>query len=317
MESAPCEVALLIDGVIHDAEWRAAAKHKFRLSMVRIDPPATEVRTCELRVMNSANAIYVAFRVPDETVDNSISPLSLDAAILAFAQGEQVRPRDDRKLIAEGIYRDKHVAASGKGDDDDPRQDGRGAMTREKGFCVFEWAVPLDSGDDDDLRTGPGKSFRFNLAYFDALQLPLPKSRIGGIYGVQLDRSDGWGSLRLAANVANDGGTAFASPPWVRALVPFLSTASDKRLRATDASLVPASTPRTAKVLVSFTFRDTRGEEKEAKAKIFLPESIQKDSSARRRCTSTLDTSLGRGESRRISSAGGWWSRRANLGRTR
>ena len=50
-------------------------------------------------------------RVPDETVDNTLSPLLLDAAILGFCQGEQVCAGDDRKLIAHAIYRDKHVAA--------------------------------------------------------------------------------------------------------------------------------------------------------------------------------------------------------------
>ena len=155
--------------------------------------------------MNSANALYVALRVPDETVDITLSPLSLDAAILGFCQGEQVRARDDRKLVAHAIYRDKHVGPEGKGDDDDPRQDGRGAMTRDKGVCSFEWAIPLDSSDSDDLRAKPGDSFRFNLSYFDAFQLPLTKTRMGGIYGVQLDRADAWGTLKLASNVKNDG----------------------------------------------------------------------------------------------------------------
>ena len=62
-----------------------------------------------------------------------------------------MRARDDRKLVAHAIYRDKHVGPQGKGDDDDPRQDGRGAMTRDKGVCSFEWAIPLDSSDSDDL----------------------------------------------------------------------------------------------------------------------------------------------------------------------
>ena len=150
---------------------------------------------------------------------------------------------DDRKLIAHAIYRDKHVDAPGKGDDDDPRQDGRGAMTRENGVCSFEWAIPLDSGDSDDLRAKPGESFRFNLAYFDAFQLPLTKTRMGGIYGVQLDRADGWGTLRLAANVKDDGGTAFESPPWVRAMARMVSSASASRLRVTDASLDPGVEP--------------------------------------------------------------------------
>ena len=53
-----------------------------------------------------------------------------------------MRARDDRKVIAQGLYRDKFVEAPGKGDGDDAHQDGRGAMTRDKGMCVFEWATP-------------------------------------------------------------------------------------------------------------------------------------------------------------------------------
>jgi Acetyl xylan esterase (AXE1) len=281
LDSAACRTAPTIDGIIQTAEWNEATLHRFDLSMVRIDPPASETRSCELRVMNSANALYIALRVPDETIDNSLSPFLLDAAILGFCQGEQVRARDDRKLIAHAIYRDKHVGAPGKGDDDDAHQDGRGAMTRDNGVCSFEWAIPLDSGDSDDLRAKPGESFRFNIAYFDAFQLPLTKARMGGIHGVQLDRADAWGTLRLASKVKDDGGTAFEAPPWVRATARMVATASGSRLRVTDATLIPASIPPTAKVQVSFTYLDEKGVEKEAKGKLYLTESIRAGGSAR------------------------------------
>ncbi len=281
IDASACKTAPTIDGKIQADEWREAPMQAFELSMIRIDPPATEKRTCELRVMNSANALYVALRVPDETIDNTLSPLSLDAAILGFCRGEQVRIGDDRKLIAHAIYRDKHVGAPGKGDDDDLRQNGRGAMNRENGICSFEWAIPLDSGDSDDLRAKPGESFRFNLTYFDAFQLPLTKTRMGGIYGVQLDRADGWGTLRLAATVKDDGGTAFESPPWVRTMARIIASASASRLRVTDATLIPASSPPTAKILVSFTYRDPQGKEQEAKAKLYLTESIQTTGTAK------------------------------------
>jgi hypothetical protein len=49
----------------------------------------------------------------------------------------------------------------------------------------------------------------------------------------------------------------------------------------TDATLIPASSPPTAKVLVSFTYRDPQGKEQEAKAKLFLTESIQTTGTAR------------------------------------
>ena len=281
LDSAPCQSPPTIDGMISADEWRDAPVHAFDLSMIRIDPLATESRPCELRVMNSANALYVALKVPDQTVDNSLAPLMLDAAILAFCQHDQVRARDDRKVIAQGLYRDKFVEAPGKGDSDDDHQDGAGAMTRENGMCVFEWAIPLDSGDQDDFRARPGDSFRFNLAYFDALQLPMTKTRMGGLYGVQLDKANTWGTLRLAANVKEDGGTAFQSPAWVKVLAERLTNVSPSRLRVTSETLIPGSNPPTAKLLMSFTYRDHEGKEKQAKAKIYLPESIHADASAR------------------------------------
>lgn len=249
--------------------------------MIRLEPFATEKRPCELRVMNSANALYVSLKVPDQTVDNSLAPLMLDAAILAFCQGDQVKARDDRKVIAQGIYRDKFVNAPGKGDGDDAHQDGRGAMGREKGMCTFEWALPLDSGDQDDLRKKPGESFRFNVVYFDALQTPMTKTRMGGVYGLHLDKAEDWGMLQLAANVKDDGGTAFQTPAWVQALAGRLKSMSPSRLRVTAATLIPGSSPPTAKVLVSFTYRDPQGKEKETRAKILLPESIHTQGNAR------------------------------------
>jgi hypothetical protein len=281
LDSAPCQSPPTIDGVIGADEWRDAPVIAFELNMIRLDPVATEKRPCELRVMNSANALYVALKVPDQTIDNSLAPLMLDAAILAFCQGDRVKAHDDRKVIAQGIYRDKFVNAPGKGDDDDPRQDGRGGMSREKGVSSFEWALPLDSDDNDDLRTKPGDSFRFNVAYFDALQLPMAKTRMGGFHGLHLDNADEWGILRLAANVKNDGGTAFQAPAWVTALGERLKNVSPSRVHVTSAELVPGSSPPTAKVLVSFTYRDPQGIVKEAQAKLFVTELAHTQGNAR------------------------------------
>jgi hypothetical protein len=276
IESAPCRSAPTIDGVIGADEWREAPAHTFDLNMIRIDPPATEKRPCELRVMNSANALYVALKVPDQTVDDSLLPLMLDAAILGFCQGDNVRSGDDRKVIAHGIYRDKFVSEQGKGDVDDSHQDGRGAMTRENGVCSFEWGLPLDSHDKNDLHAKPGDSVRFNLAYFDALQLPMTRSRMGGAFGIQLDKADGWGVLRLASNVKDDGGSAFQSPAWVQAVAQKLQSIAPSRLRVTGESVIPGPNGPTAKVLVSFNYRDEHQKVKEAHAKLFLPESIEK-----------------------------------------
>jgi hypothetical protein len=281
LDAAPCQNPPTVDGVIDAREWRDAPVVEFAISMIRLDPARTEVRPCELRVMNSATALYVALKIPDKTVDNQLAPLALDCAMLAFCQGSQVQARDDRKVIAEGLYRDKFVEAPGKGDGDDAHQDGRGAMTRENGIVSLEWAIPLDSGDRDDIRAKPGDSLRFNLCYFDALQLPLTKTNMGGGHGIHLDKVDEWGTLRLASNVRDDGGKAFQSPAWVQAVAAQIGKTSAMGLRATGDAWVPGSPPA-AKVLVSFTYRDPAGREKEAKAKVFVPESAKAGSTARR-----------------------------------
>ena len=281
IDSSPCRTAPAIDGVIGDEEWRDASVLRFELSVIRLDPPTTETRSCELRVMNSANALYVALRVPDETVNNSLAPLMLDAAILAFCKGDQVRPGDDRKVIAQGMYRDKYVSAPGKDDADDPRQDGRGGMTHEKGICSFEWAIPLEPGDPNDLRAKPGDSVRFNLAYFDALQLPLTKARMGGLYGVQLDRAETWGTLRLAVDVKDDGGSAFQGPAWIKDLLAGNRSGPAKRLRLEETAMVAGANPPRARAMVSFTHHDPHGVEREAKAKLWLPDSLRSNPGAK------------------------------------
>ena len=155
-------------------------------------------------------------------------------------------------------------------------------MSRKEGVCSFEWALPLDSGDSDDLRARPGDSFRFNLVYFDPLQIPMTKTWLGGFHGPQLDKADGWGALRLAADVKDDGGVAFQAPAWVKALAGRLKSVSPSRLRVLSETLIAGSSPPTAKVVVSFSYRDSQGETKEAKAKVFVPELIDAQGNVRR-----------------------------------
>ena len=140
LDSAACKAAPTIDGVIHDCRVAVQATvHAFELSMVRIDPPATRVAL--LRAASDEFRQCALRRVARSGRDDRQLPCRRSCSMRPSwdsAQGEQVRARDDRKLIAQAIYRDKHVAAPGKGDDDDPHQDGRGAMTRDKGVCSFE-----------------------------------------------------------------------------------------------------------------------------------------------------------------------------------
>lgn len=278
--SRPCRSAPTIDGAIGPDEWRDAAVLQFDMRMVSVAPPATETRSSELRVMNSANALYIALRVPDKTINNRLTPLDLDMATLAFCRNDEVKPGDDRKMIAEGVYVDKHIAAGGK-DDDDSQQDGRGRVGRADGAYVFEWAVPLQPADSNDLSARPGDSVRFNVTFIDAFHPDLRDTRLGGTFGHELKTAKDWGVIRLAADVVDDGGSAFRGPAWLEQRLRVLRNGLAARLRLVGSEATPVNGKPGAKSLFTFNYRDPYGQTKEAKGKLFLPPEVHSDANAR------------------------------------
>jgi hypothetical protein len=281
VDASPCKAPPTIDGELGPNEWRDARGLPFVMRMVGVNPAATEERDSELWVMNSANALYVALRVPDKEMNRSLSPLDIDFAMLAFCRGDRLAAGDDRKVIGPGLYVDKYAAGPDKDDADDPHADGRGAVTHRDGAYTFEWAVPLDPRDPNDLSARPGDTVRFNLVFFDQLRPALQGTKLGGAYGGELKRVDAWGALRLARDVKDDGGSAFRAPAWVTERFGRLANGPAGSLRMTEASLVPVEGGEAAKVLVSYTYRDPRGTEQEAFAKLYLPPRIHEDAKAR------------------------------------
>lgn len=278
--SGPCKQPPAIDGDIGADEWKEAKHYAFDLEMLRLNPPGKTARQCELWLMNSANALYVAFRVPDETLNATMNPLEYDLAMLAFCRGDQLQPGDDRKVIAPGLYADKHIVGPGK-DADDKQKDGRGACGHEKGVYSFEWAVPLDSGDAEDLKAKPGDKVKFNLAYFDKFQFDLKETQAGGAYG-DLNKADGWGAIELADKVKDDGGAAFKKgPPWAEALLKDLKAVPANKLRVVESAVTPGIPKPGAVVHVAFPYRDPDGKAKEGRAAIYLPATLRDDPKAR------------------------------------
>jgi hypothetical protein len=278
--SAPCTTPPTIDGTIAAEEWKDAKHFSFDLEMTTVNPPGKSSRPCELWIMNSANALYVAFQVPDETLNATLNPLDYDLAILAFCRGKQLQAGDDRKVIAPGLYADKHFVSPGK-DADDKQKDGRGVVAHEKGIYSFEWAIPLDSGDAEDLQAKPGDAVKFNLAYMDGFRAEAKGTQVGGLFGADLDHADNWGTLELAKDVKNDGGAAFKGLAWAEKVIKDLKAAPANRLRVADSALVPGIPRPAAKVNVTFTYRDPKGKDKEGKAAIYLPDAVRDDPKAR------------------------------------
>jgi len=274
IESQVCRAAPVIDGVIGEAEWQAAPPVEFEMQLVQLSSQAVDVRVCTIRVMNSANGLYVALCVPDTTADHSLSPLKTDAAMLAFCQAAELQRGDDRKVMMPGLYTDKHFVEPGK-DADDSQQDGRGAMVHSDGRCVLEWAVPLGSSDPHDVHIKPGDAVRLNLAYFDAFQGDLQGTQAGLIWPGDLDHATHWGTVQLAADAPDDGGWAFTGPAWVEPLLTGLQDVPANRLRFVASEPVTGASQLVAKALVEFVYLDTQGQEQTGKAKLYLPPGVQ------------------------------------------
>jgi len=279
VKSQACSAPPEIDGVIGEQEWQAAPPIEFDMKLVQLGSTPATTRTCRLRVMNSANALYLALQVPDDTVNRELNPLNLDAGILALAREADLRRGNDRKLVLPELYVDKHVVEPGK-DADDSQQDGVAGMTQRDGICSMEWAVPLDSGDANDVRLAPGDSVRLNLGYFDGFQGEFKGTQVGVAWPGDLDHATNWGILQLATDVADDGGRAFKGPAWVQSLLTNLGDRLTSRLRIIRSSLVSVTPQPIVKVLVEYSYLDTRGQEQVARAKLYLPKSAE--DSARR-----------------------------------
>ncbi len=272
LASAACQTPPTIDGKIEADEWKPATIVEFEMPVLHLKSQNFSKRTCQWRAMNSANALYVSLRVPDATLNKSLNPLDFDLASLAFCRGAELAAGDDRHVVAPGIYLDKHFVSKGK-DVDDKHADGKGAMLHDKaaGVYTIEWAIPLNSGDQEDIQAKPGDGLRFNLAYIDAFQPDLKETQMGAVYTGGLDDSKEWGTLQLAADVKDDGGAAFRGPEWVRKIFERYQSAPSNRLRVVESSLLPALGGPVAKVLVEYTYRNPLGKEVTGKAKLYLP----------------------------------------------
>ncbi len=276
ISSGRCTIPPSIDGVLDPDEWKEATTLKFDMAMMRLKPFAGKgKRACELRVMNSANALYVSLRVPQAVVHKSIDPVEIDLASLNFCKGRDVAAGDDRKVLALGFYVDKHVTEPGK-DADDAQQDGRGAAAWEKGKYTFEWALPLDGKDPEDLRAKPGEAFAFNVAFIDGFRADSKETAAGGLYGIDFDHATAWGSIRLAGGVAEDGGAAFRGPTWIAEALRGPDAPAANRLEVVAASVVTGASVRVGKAEVAYAYRDTDTLEVPAKGKLYLPETVRK-----------------------------------------
>ncbi len=105
-------------------------------------------------------------------------------------------------------------------------------------------------------------------------------SQVGTAFGTDLNRTADWAVLQLAADVKDDGGTAFKGPAWVEALFKSFDHAPANRLRLVDSSLMPGPLPPVVKVAVEYDYLDPQGDRRTGKARLYLP-SAARDAKAK------------------------------------
>lgn len=282
--SGPCRVTPRIDGIESPGEWSGAKRYDVDLRMIGKSGEARAVRHAQLLLMNSAANLYVGFRVPDAARDMSLSPLVADLANLVFCRGTELAAGDDRRVVAPGLFADKHFVSPGK-DADDAHQDGGGAMRWQRkaagGEYFIEWQVPMSSGDSEDISAGPGDGLRFNLVYADRFSPTAAETEIGGLFGADTDHNSDWGTLVLASDVTTEAPAP--APEWLARLFPHTGKPDRlaHRLKRLDATEIDISGQMGGSVIVELTYPDVAGRDEVGQARVFLPPVVRKDPTRR------------------------------------
>lgn len=285
IRSAPCTQAPRIDGRFRPGEWAGATRYAFEMVMHRVDGTA-KPRPAVLYVMNSAENLYLALRVPDASREASLNPVNTDLMVLAFCKGAALAAGDDRKVLIPGVYADKHVVTPARAgvaakDADDKVANGKGAMAWAKGEWTAEYGLPLNSGDGEDLAAAPGDRVRFNLLFADNFAPDLKGTEYGGVFTATADDAKGWGYLALATDVGKE--KPAPDPAWLVKLFPYTGEPDEcaHRLRRVEATEIPVGDDFGGQVTCQFLCHTTEGKTETAQARIFVPPVLRRDPKAR------------------------------------
>jgi hypothetical protein len=277
-QAGSCQVAPRINGIDAPGEWDAAKSYDIEIAMISAQGASLPKRRCELRIMNSVEHLYLAFRVPDAARDFQLSPVVSDVVVLAFCRGEDVTAGDDRKVVLPAAYADKHVISPGK-DEDDQQQDGKASMRWDKtdqgGEYFVEWQIPLAGNDPHDIVAKPGDKLRFNLVYADRFSPSTTQTEIGGIFSADGDHASQWGSLVLATAVKQE--TRAPVPEWLTRLFPHTGEPDQfaHRLRRLAVEEFDAGGELATSVTVELIYPGLSGEDMTAQARIYLPTALR------------------------------------------
>lgn len=224
----------VLDGHIGGAEWDDARRIVKSFDLYDLTGVKVESHPFVLYVKNDRDHLYLAGKLEGEERDGKMtgtdmSSLVMDSFSIAFDNNNDGTLQTGEDKIALYIInqipyvKDSHHVtpkdqARGMREDNEP-QNVRGkiryALSSESrpGGYHFELAIPLASGDPDDIQVKPGLALRWNIFFFDKYKTSGKDILIGGLTGLGLARPDAWGLLELAARPAGAENLARASFP--------------------------------------------------------------------------------------------------------
>ncbi|MFQ5715713.1 MAG: putative glycoside hydrolase, partial [Nitrospinales bacterium] len=224
----------VLDGRIGVAEWDDALRIAKSFDLYDLTGIKAESHPFVLYVKNDRDHLYLAGKLEGEERDGKMTgmdmaSLVMDSFSIAFDNNNDGTLQTGEDKIALYIVnqipyvKDSHHVtpkdqARGMSEDNEP-QNVRGKIrytvssgSRPGGYH-FELAIPLASGDPDDIRVKPGLTLRWNIFFFDKFNTSMKGVLVGGLTGLGMARPDAWGLLELAARPAGAGSPMSASSP--------------------------------------------------------------------------------------------------------
>lgn len=277
-----------IDGQLRSGEWDAATIEPFTFFMLDLNTGQdTRFIPADLYLMNDQTNLYLGLRILGVPYNNpGIAGSGFDFLLLLFDSDNDgvLEENEDRKFLLSiqpniesaqrGAYFDFHVPGDPEVEDGaDLHLDGLGRLVHSNvqgiGDYTAEFALPLNSGDPQDIRTAPGGQLRFNLLLLTGVDAVIEG---GGLFDLAFggepgEDSSGWGLIQLQSGQSPpdpepqlSGTIAFVSGEFEEGRQVYVMNADgtdvQARTQGDQAVGAPALSPDRQMIVYTVTSRD-------------------------------------------------------------
>lgn len=204
----------MIDGRFGLGEWDAAHGEPFTFFMINLNTGEdTDPIPADLYLMNDHKNLYLGARIYGVAYNNpDVSGRGFDLFTIFFDNNNNgtYNLGEDEKLLLtiqpnidggqRGLYADLHRVPEGQ-DNADRRINGIGRVVHTNpsgiGDYIIEYAIPLNSGDAEDISTDMNGRLRFNIFWVIRLGAEGVAGELGGLFGLDFTDTTQWGLIQL------------------------------------------------------------------------------------------------------------------------